>query len=115
MKSFLTRLYAHCFFDELMLIYPFYAVMFVDHGLTPRQIATLLAVWCATHDRARSPLRCSCRSTLSKSHHGYRIGLSSQWLSMLGVLPGILGISHRFRSMGDLGFTRVRRLRGAGV
>ena len=48
MKSFLTRLYAHCFFDELMLIYPFYAVMFVDHGLTPIQISTLLAVWCAT-------------------------------------------------------------------
>ncbi|MBT3342403.1 MAG: MFS transporter [Gemmatimonadetes bacterium] len=47
MTSFLPRLYAHCFVDELMLIYPFYAVMFVDHGLSPIEISTLLAVWCA--------------------------------------------------------------------
>ncbi|HJP32429.1 MAG: MFS transporter [Candidatus Latescibacteria bacterium] len=48
MNSFLFRLYSHCFVDELMLIYPFYAVMFVDHGLSPMELATLLAVWCAT-------------------------------------------------------------------
>ena len=48
MRSFLIRLYCHCFVDELMLIYPFCALMFVDHGLSPMEIATLLAVWCAT-------------------------------------------------------------------
>ena len=47
MTSFLPRLYAHCFVDELMLIYPFHAVMFVDHGLPPIEISTLIAVWCA--------------------------------------------------------------------
>ena len=48
MRSFLIRLYGHCFVDELMLIYPFYAVMFVDYGLSPMEISTLLAAWCAT-------------------------------------------------------------------
>ena len=38
MNSFLFRLYSHCFVDELMLIYPFYAVMFVDHGLSPMEM-----------------------------------------------------------------------------
>lgn len=46
-RSFLFRLYAHCFVDELMLIYAFYAVMFVDRGMSPMQISILLAAWCA--------------------------------------------------------------------
>jgi MFS family permease len=46
--TFLIRLYGHCFVDELMLIYPFYAVMFVDDGLTPLQVSTLFAAWSAT-------------------------------------------------------------------
>jgi len=47
MRSFLAKLYCHCFLDELMLIYPFYALMFVDHGMSPMQLSILIAVWCA--------------------------------------------------------------------
>lgn len=48
MRAFFIALYSHCFADEFMLIYPFYALMFVDHGMSPMQISTLIAVWCAT-------------------------------------------------------------------
>ena len=43
MNSFLIRLYAFSFLDELMLIYPFYAVMFVDYGMSGLEVSILLA------------------------------------------------------------------------
>lgn len=44
----LTRLYAFKFLDAFILIYPLYAVMFLDAGLTPGQIGLALAVWSVT-------------------------------------------------------------------
>jgi MFS family permease len=45
LKSFQTRLYVYCFLRELILIYPFYAIMFVENGLSPVEVSTLFAVW----------------------------------------------------------------------
>ena len=36
------------FFDGFLLIYPFYVVMFVDHGLTPWQVSFTLIAWSTT-------------------------------------------------------------------
>ncbi len=44
-RSFLTAIYTHCFFDELVFIYPYYAVMFSDCGLSAVQISVLFIVW----------------------------------------------------------------------
>jgi MFS family permease len=48
MKNFLNKIYAFRFFDDLVLIYPLYVVMFTDFGMQPWQVATLLAVWSTT-------------------------------------------------------------------
>jgi MFS family permease len=48
MKNFLTKIYTFKFFDDFILIYPLYAVMFINFGMEPWQIATLLAIWSAT-------------------------------------------------------------------
>lgn len=48
MGGFQARVYAYKFFDDLVLIYPFYAVMFVDHGLSPAQVSILFTVWSGT-------------------------------------------------------------------
>lgn len=48
MIRFLAPLYAYRFFAELVVIYPLYAVMFLDHGLTPTQVSLCLLVWSAT-------------------------------------------------------------------
>jgi MFS family permease len=48
MPSFLARLYAFKFFDSFILIFPLYAVMFVDAGLSPVQISVALIAWSAT-------------------------------------------------------------------
>ncbi|HZZ34519.1 MAG TPA: MFS transporter [Caulobacteraceae bacterium] len=48
MPSFLARIYAFKFFDSFILIFPLYAVMFVDAGLNPFQIAIILTTWSAT-------------------------------------------------------------------
>lgn len=48
MSGLLARLYAFKAADALILIYPLYAVMFVDAGLTPGQIGLALAVWSVT-------------------------------------------------------------------
>jgi MFS family permease len=48
MTSFLARLYAFKFFDSFILIFPLYAVMFVDAGLTPVQISVALTAWSVT-------------------------------------------------------------------
>lgn len=48
MKKFLTKIYAFKFFDDFVLIYPLYAVMFTDFNMEPWQVATLLAIWSTT-------------------------------------------------------------------
>lgn len=48
MIRFLAPLYAYRFFAELVVIYPLYAVMFLDHGLTPTEVSICLLVWSAT-------------------------------------------------------------------
>lgn len=40
--------YIYAFFNACVLIYPLYAVMFVDKGLNPSQISLLFIVWSAT-------------------------------------------------------------------
>lgn len=40
--------YTFSFFDEFILIYPLYAVMFADKGLSATQISTLFIVWSLT-------------------------------------------------------------------
>lgn len=48
MASFLARIYAFKAADAFILIYPLYAVMFVDAGLNAAQIGLALAVWSTT-------------------------------------------------------------------
>lgn len=48
MKSFLYKIYTYSIFDDLVFIYPLYAVMFLDFGLTAIQISIILTVWSAT-------------------------------------------------------------------
>ena len=45
MNAFLAKIYAYKFFDDLVFIYPLYAVMFSDFGLTAFQIVVILTVW----------------------------------------------------------------------
>ncbi len=40
--------YAYRFFNDFILLYPLYAVMFADRGLSPAKISILLAVWSVT-------------------------------------------------------------------
>lgn len=48
MKNLLTKLYAYKFFEDFVLIYPLYAVMFTDLGMEPWQVGTLLTAWSVT-------------------------------------------------------------------
>ncbi len=48
MRRFLASIYAFRFFDALIPIYPLYAVMFVDHGLSAGEVGAALAVWSVT-------------------------------------------------------------------
>ena len=42
------RLYAYAFLDELILLYPLYAVLFAETGLSTAQISSLFIIWTAT-------------------------------------------------------------------
>ncbi|MFN3513337.1 MAG: MFS transporter [Phenylobacterium sp.] len=46
--SFLAKVCAFKFLDGFLIIYPLYAVMFVDHGLTPWQVSATLIAWSTT-------------------------------------------------------------------
>ncbi|NCS32362.1 MFS transporter [bacterium] len=48
MKDFLWKIYAYKFFDDFVLIYPLYAVMFTDFSMQPWQVGVLLGVWSVT-------------------------------------------------------------------
>lgn len=44
-----TTLYGYAFLDELVLLYPVYALLFADTGLSVWQISSLFALWSATN------------------------------------------------------------------
>ncbi len=48
MSRELFKIYLFKFFDDFVLIYPFYTLMFADFGITPAQIGILLGVWSLT-------------------------------------------------------------------
>ena len=48
LRALQARFYAYALFDDLMPIYPLYAVMFGSYGLNPAQISSLLFVWSLT-------------------------------------------------------------------
>jgi MFS family permease len=43
-----ATLYLYSFFDEFILLYPFYAVLFADTGLTTAEISSLFVIWSIT-------------------------------------------------------------------
>src|SRR5580658_484872 len=48
MRRFLACVYAYRFFDYFLLIFPLYALLFADAGLTPVQISVALTAWSVT-------------------------------------------------------------------
>jgi len=55
MTRFLATVYAFKFFDAFILIYPLYAVMFVDAGMTAGEVGAALAVWSVTAFLVEAP------------------------------------------------------------
>ncbi|MEU4833451.1 MFS transporter [Streptosporangium sp. NPDC023615] len=47
-KRLAATLYAYAFLDEFVLLYPFYALLFVDTGLSTAEISSLMAIWSIT-------------------------------------------------------------------
>lgn len=43
-----TPLYGFVFFNDFILLYPVYALLFTDHGLTVNEVATLFVIWSVT-------------------------------------------------------------------
>lgn len=48
MKNIVRKIYLYRAFDDFILIYPLYAVMFISRGLSTVQIASLFIVWSLT-------------------------------------------------------------------
>ncbi|MBX2877571.1 MAG: MFS transporter [Saprospiraceae bacterium] len=48
MKNFLLKIYAYKFFEDFVLIYPLYAVLFTDSGMEPWEVGVLLTSWSVT-------------------------------------------------------------------
>lgn len=47
-RSVIAKFYTYAFFNEFILIYPFYTLLFADTGISPAQIAILLIAWSGT-------------------------------------------------------------------
>lgn len=49
MAGLARRLYAYAFLEDLILLYPVYALLFAEHGLSAAEISTLFIIWsCVT-------------------------------------------------------------------
>lgn len=46
-RSTIRAFYLNCGLRELIPIYPLYAIMFGEHGITPVQLSLLFSIWCA--------------------------------------------------------------------
>ena len=47
-RRMVGALYAYAFLDEFVLLYPLYALLFTDAGLTTVQVSALFVLWSAT-------------------------------------------------------------------
>jgi MFS family permease len=47
-RRLVCALYAYAFLDEFVLLYPLYALLFTDAGLTAAQVSALFVLWSAT-------------------------------------------------------------------
>jgi MFS family permease len=45
-RSLERRLYAYAGLEDFVLLYPLYALLFAEHGLTTAEISSLFAIWC---------------------------------------------------------------------
>jgi MFS family permease len=97
MGRFLASVYAFKFADAFILIYPLYAVMFVDAGMTAGEVGAALAVWSVTAFVVQIPAgvwadRWSRRAILSLAQilrlAGYALWLA--WPHFWGFLAGFV-------------------------
>ena len=111
MNSFLIRLYAFSFLDELMLIYPFYAVMFVDYGMSGLEVSILFATWSGTCVVLEVP----SGALADRFSRKWVIVGPHVWLCLMGTISGLLGVFHRFRALGHRECTFLRIVRSSCV
>jgi MFS family permease len=97
MGRFLASVYGFKFADAFILIYPLYAVMFVDSGMTAGEVGAALAVWSVTAFVVQIPAgvwadRWSRRAILSIAQvsrlSGYALWLA--WPHFWGFLAGFV-------------------------
>lgn len=91
MNAFLAKIYAYKFFDDLVFIYPLYAVMFSDFGLTAFQIGIILTVWSITAFVLEVP-----SGVLADKYSRKHILFFAQFVRILGyatwlLFPNLLG------------------------
>lgn len=79
MRLFLLQIYAYSFFDELIFIYPLYAVMFADYGLSALQISLLFTAWSLTGFVLEIP-----SGTLADKYSRKHLLLGAQLVRILG-------------------------------
>jgi hypothetical protein len=96
-NGFLAKIYAFNFFDYFVLIGPLYAVMFVDAGLSPSEIAVALVAWSATTFVLEVPAgvvadRFSRRHILAFAQIGRAVGLACwmAWPHFWGFFAGLV-------------------------
>jgi MFS family permease len=56
LKTTLRKIYAFCFLDDFILMYPFYSIFMAEKGLSVFQISTLFIAWSLTDIIANVPL-----------------------------------------------------------
>jgi MFS family permease len=83
--------YAHSYLRELVLIYPTYAIMMGEHGISPLALSTLFIVWSLTHLVLEVP-----SGTLADRYSRRRLLILSAALKGVAfliwwVLPGFWG------------------------
>lgn len=86
MSFFLVRLYVFCVLQDMMVIYPFYAVMFVDYGLSGMEISWLFTVWAGTAILLEVP-----SGVLADRYSRRFLLFVSQWFACWALFPGFWG------------------------
>lgn len=96
MDSFKWKIYSYRFFDDLIVIYPLYTVMFADYGISPVQIGILLSIWSATSFLFEVP-----SGVIADKYSRKYVSLAGQLLRFIGyfcwlAFPSFLGFAIGF-------------------
>ena len=110
-----ATLYGYAFLDDFVLLYPVYALLFADTGLSVGQISSLFALWSVTGILLEVPSGAWADAVSRRLLLWLGPLLTAAGFALWVLVPSYWAFAARLRAVGGARRARFRRAGGAGL